>query len=208
MIYANDTRMNIQIEPGMDVRQRQRLFYLPDLSKMEVAAMLHETVVKDVKQGMFAQVEGGGARRAHAGGARRLGGPVAVADHAVGERHQVFRRAGEARHDPQGLLPGMTAEVEIRTVRRHDALAVPAEAVTVVDGHDVCYVTVDDHVKHREVTLGQASSDLLEVTAGLQEGEEVVLDPGQLDGSVRGRRPRDSRPGGLRTEWRDDEAAE
>ena len=47
---------DVRIEPGMSVRQRQRLFYLPDLTQMEVAAMLHESVVKDVKPGMLARV--------------------------------------------------------------------------------------------------------------------------------------------------------
>ena len=55
LIYANDERMNLVIEEGMMVRQRQRLFYLPDLGHMEVETMLHESVVDEVKPGMPAQ---------------------------------------------------------------------------------------------------------------------------------------------------------
>ena len=39
------------IEPGMPVRQRQQLFYLPDLNDMEVVAMLHESIVDQVNPG-------------------------------------------------------------------------------------------------------------------------------------------------------------
>ncbi len=44
----------------MPVRQNQKLFYLPDLNDMEVVALLNESVVNQVRDGMRAlvQVEG------------------------------------------------------------------------------------------------------------------------------------------------------
>ena len=41
----------------MPVRQRQPLFFLPDLKDMEVVAQLHESIVNDVRAGMTAKVE-------------------------------------------------------------------------------------------------------------------------------------------------------
>ncbi len=38
VIHANDARRQIVIEEGMPVRQRQPLFYLPDLKDMEIVA--------------------------------------------------------------------------------------------------------------------------------------------------------------------------
>ena len=40
----------------MAVRQRQELFYLPDLSEMEVQVALNESVVNRVRTGMRAKV--------------------------------------------------------------------------------------------------------------------------------------------------------
>ncbi len=72
----------------------------------------------------------------------------------------------------------MTAEVEISTIHRPDVLTIPAEAMTVEDGLEVCYVTDGNNgLERREVKLGQTSQDRLEVTEGLNEGEQVVLDP-------------------------------
>ncbi len=45
LIYAHKPKRGVRIEAGMPVRQRQELFYLPDLSRMEVQVLLHETVV-------------------------------------------------------------------------------------------------------------------------------------------------------------------
>ena len=36
----------------MTVRQRQQLFFLPDLSQMEVVAMIHESIVDQVSPSM------------------------------------------------------------------------------------------------------------------------------------------------------------
>ena len=56
VIYANDPRREIFIEEGMPVRQNQKLFYLPDLTDMEVVALLNESIVSEVRAGMPAQV--------------------------------------------------------------------------------------------------------------------------------------------------------
>lgn len=183
VIYANQENRGIQIEAGMAVRQRQRLFYLPNLAKMEVAAIIHESVVKDVKPGMLAKV------KIEALAGRVLEGHVTEVTQLPVQNSwftDIRYFIGVVKLDtiPLGLLPGMTAEVAIQTVRRPDVLAVPPEALTMEEGHDVCYVTHDDHLDRREVTLGQVTRDLLEVTNGLNEGDTVILDPTHLDGAV------------------------
>ena len=59
-IYANgpfrEDAERTPIEPGASVRQGQELFYFPDLSKIEVVAMLNESVVDRVRSGMSARV--------------------------------------------------------------------------------------------------------------------------------------------------------
>jgi HlyD family secretion protein len=71
----------------------------------------------------------------------------------------------------------MSAEVAIATGQRHEVLTVPPAAVTVEDGQDVCYVARQGHLERRPVKVGQGTPALLEVIGGLDEGEEVVLDP-------------------------------
>ena len=63
VIYANNADREEFIEPGLPVRQRQHLFYLPDLNDMEVVAMLHESIVDQVNPGMRATVHVEGLRQ-------------------------------------------------------------------------------------------------------------------------------------------------
>lgn len=179
LIHANDSSRAVVIEPGMEVRQKQRLFFLPDLSKMEVSALLHESVVNQVTLGMRARIRIEGLPH------HVLEGHV-ISVAALPTRNffsEVTYYTGLIKIDtiPRGLKPGMSAEVDIATGHKSDVLTIPPEALTVEDGQDVCYVADGETLERREVKLGQSSRDLLEVTEGLSEGEKVVLDPSGCD---------------------------
>lgn len=176
VIYANDSDRDVSIEPGISVRQKQDLFFLPDLNRMEVVAMIHESVVSDVAAGMPARVVVEGLPR------YRLEGHVA----SMTQIPVFNRRTADIRNFPTivkldqvppGLRPGMTAEVEIALTRRENVLAVPPEAVGSEDGQKVCYVAREEGLERREVKVGHGTSDLVEILDGLAENEEVVLNP-------------------------------
>ncbi|MHB1560483.1 MAG: efflux RND transporter periplasmic adaptor subunit [Isosphaeraceae bacterium] len=176
VIYANNPRSQIFIEEGMPVRQSQKLFYLPDLASMEVLALLSESVVDLVRAGQPAvvTVEGLPDRTMH-------GRVTKVAHLALPPDWQSDTHYFEGIvtiDDPAPkLMPGMTAQVEVEIPPHEHVLAVPPEAVASDDGRDVCFVVHGDNLERREVTLGQVTEDLTEVTAGLREGEQVVLNP-------------------------------
>jgi HlyD family secretion protein len=173
VIYADNAEREQFIEPGLPVRQRQQLFYLPDLDDMEVVAMLHESIVDQVNLGMRATVHVEGMAN------RRIEGHVTkVAQMAVMNLRsdvRYFESVVKLENVPGGLRPGMSAEVEIALPRLDDVLTVPSEAVRVEGGHDFCFVVHEDGLERREVKLGQVTADLSQVTQGLKEGEQVVV---------------------------------
>jgi RND family efflux transporter MFP subunit len=73
------------------------------------------------------------------------------------------------------LSPGMYAETTIQLQRKNDALILPAQAV--VENGDQFYVLMVDatnHVEKRNVTLGIQTSNRVEITSGLQDGDNVI----------------------------------
>jgi RND family efflux transporter MFP subunit len=82
------------------------------------------------------------------------------------------------------LIPGMYAEVDLTLDRRDKVLAIPVMAVD-RDNSDsqpgaaqtgqVMIVTPNNRVEKRKVTLGIESSNNVEVSSGLNEGDSVVL---------------------------------
>jgi len=73
------------------------------------------------------------------------------------------------------LRPEMTANVTIFLETRKDVLAVPAKAVHRVHGKNVAHVLTAGQPEERAVKIGWKDSGWIEVAAGLQEGETVLL---------------------------------
>jgi len=181
VVIANRQGRAPEVFEGATVRQRQRQFYLPDLSRMVAVATLHETMVSRVRPGMPVKI------RLEAFPGMRLDGLVAsVAPMPYNERKT--ESANEATYflaavafEPTagGLRPGMTAELEILVEPRRGVLAVPTQAVASDGGRDVCYVVRPDRLRleRRPVRVGPSSHGLVEVSEGLAEGERVALQP-------------------------------
>jgi membrane fusion protein (multidrug efflux system) len=77
------------------------------------------------------------------------------------------------------LLPGMYAEIRFVLSRLNPPLIVPATALLpLTDGVHVIEVGTDGRVQHRKLRIVRDYGDYMEVDGGVNEGESVVLNPG------------------------------
>lgn len=77
---------------------------------------------------------------------------------------------------PEGLHDGESVDVSIIYERRTDVLTVPASAVTTEDGRTVVTQEgADGETVTTAVTVGETSGNLVEITEGLAEGDEVLV---------------------------------
>ncbi|MFO0950193.1 MAG: efflux RND transporter periplasmic adaptor subunit [Isosphaeraceae bacterium] len=181
LIYAGENGRDPAIDLGVEVRQRQKLFTLPDLSQMEVVAILHETVVTKVKPGMPAWV------RVEALPGREYEGvvmsisplPMPQSERRGEPSSNItyFQAKVKLTSPPSGLRPGMTSELEIVTQEKRGVLAIPYTAVEPNGQTFACRVVRGDKVERREVTLGTANHDLREVVKGLNEAKPSSSTP-------------------------------
>lgn len=185
VIYAHEGGAP-RVEVGARVFQKMDLFFLPDLSDMEVETILNESVVARVQSNQSTRVRIESLPDRSIEGHVTSVAPLPFFRRDIPGGTDVRSYIGKIRlHSaPRGLLPGMTAEVEIETGQRGEALVVPSEAIVVEKGHDYCYVSGKDGLERREVKVGEGTRDLVEVRSGLGEGEEVVLDPSKIDSEV------------------------
>ncbi len=73
------------------------------------------------------------------------------------------------------LRPGMFAAVSIETDRLDGVLVVPREALVLDAIGDVVFVVADGVARRREVELGVRSDEVVQVVAGLEAGEPLVV---------------------------------
>ncbi len=88
----------------------------------------------------------------------------------------------ELRGSPQGLHPGLFARVrfELAPEPGGDAIArltVPRSALVARGDLRAVYVVAQGTVALRQVRVGRAANDSIEVLAGLSPGERIALDP-------------------------------
>jgi len=73
-------------------------------------------------------------------------------------------------------LPGMLVRATFTLAKRHNVLAVPAEAVGIrPDGSRTVFVVEGDIARQRKVTAGLEGGGWVELTGGVQEGDKIVL---------------------------------
>ncbi len=79
------------------------------------------------------------------------------------------------------LLPGMYAQVDLSSAGAYQPLLVPSDAlVSRGDGTQVAVVRPDHTVHLQKIQVGRDYGDHLEVTGGLQEGDTIIPNPGDL----------------------------
>lgn len=176
-IHANDPHSSSetpQIDVGAMIRQRQPIIWLPDLSRMQVRAMVHESQLPFVQPGLRARILVQG---------REFTGQLATIANQPertrrSQQHLKYFAATVRIDDDSGSLrPGQTAEAEILLTHHSDVLTVPVTAI-VQQGDDVfAWVQTGDAPERRRVVLGAVNDQFAEIASGLHEQDEVLSNP-------------------------------
>lgn len=168
------------IQEGATVRERQSILTIPDMREMAVKVNIHESAVQRVAVGQTVKVS------VDAFPDEELTGLVTkvavVADSAnsfMNPDLKVYPTTIKIDGTHEWLRPGMSAEIEILVRSLEDVVYIPIQAVTYFDDKRVVYVSNRGRPDRREIEVGTFSDSFIEVTSGLEEGEEVLLLPPQ-----------------------------
>lgn len=76
---------------------------------------------------------------------------------------------------PEGIKPGMTADIEITSASKENILVIPEEAIKKEDGKNFVKVYKNGKIEKREIKVGLKGDGKVEVVSGLKEGEKIIL---------------------------------
>jgi HlyD family secretion protein len=72
----------------------------------------------------------------------------------------------------------MTAEIRIIVDdRQEDVLQIPVQSVLSIANRFFAYVAVNGEIERREIKVGDANDEYMEILDGIAEGERVVMNP-------------------------------
>ncbi len=175
--YANERWYDAseRIREGTEMYPGRAVYYLPDMTRMQVKANVHESVVDRIKVDQKATI------RLDAFSDTKLAGTVsAVAGMAASTYSNVQNYETVILIDklPENLAikPGMTAEVDILVGSYADVICVPVGAITEYFEQTYVYVLSGSKVERRIVKTGRVTHSFIEITEGLEVGEVVALD--------------------------------
>jgi HlyD family secretion protein len=180
VIYANTRSRDreTEIKEGLVVKERQVILQLPDLTRMRADVEVHESKVDEITLGMPAIVR-----------VQDLKFPGVVTSVANRPESNWFSTAKKyivgvrINKNSETLRPGFTAEATIIVSDLKNVIAVPVAAV-IEDGEEfICAIRDGEGFERRVVTLGKSDDRFIEIVEGLEEGEQVFLNPGTVLGA-------------------------
>jgi cobalt-zinc-cadmium efflux system membrane fusion protein len=153
---------------GEVIDPNKTLFTVADLSTVWVRADFPEQQAGRLKTGLTIEV------RVSAYPDTMFQGPITYVGAVIDPTTRTVTARAEVSNPEGRLRPEMFAEVTVATGEQA-VLSVPRTAVQQIGSRTVAFVVRGPHrFESREVTLGQASSEYIQVVAGLTSGDEVV----------------------------------
>ncbi|MBN1515135.1 HlyD family efflux transporter periplasmic adaptor subunit [Candidatus Sumerlaeota bacterium] len=167
---------------GINVYSGQILATIPVLSKMIVKTRIPETHRSKIKEGQLALIYVPAVDNLEMSGSIEMvsqmteklnpweGGDEGVKYYPI--------EIGVENVDPR-ITPGLTAKVEIIIDEVQDALYLPFECVYLDGDQAWCDVWINKQIVPRKIEAGRASMHYVEILSGLEEREQVLLNPGK-----------------------------
>ena len=97
----------------------------------------------------------------------------------ISEQNRVLSVEADVRNSGR-LRPGAFVKAEIVTNQTASAVTVPPNAIVTFAGIDKVILVEGGKALEKAVTLGRRGSDWVEIKAGVNVGQAVVIDPGNL----------------------------
>src|SRR5208337_3901199 len=182
VVYANDTNRSFgnnapQIEEGATVRERQKIFSLPDITRMQVNTKVHESQIDKITPDMKARIRVDAFSDTELEGTVLDVAPLPDPNTIFSSDVKVYTTRVRIDNPLPGLRPGMNAEVTILVDRKENVLSVPVQAIIEYSSKDHVALRTPSGFERREVELGATNDKFVEVTKGVTAGAVVALNP-------------------------------
>ena len=184
VVYASQKSSRsepVVIEEGASVRERQAIINLPDLDSMKIDARIHESKISRVMVGQPVEIEidalPGDPYRGRLQSVSSVPMPGSWPNTDLKE-YQAVVEINDSTEKVRKLKPGMTAQVRIIVEdRKEDVLQVPVQSVVSFSGKYFSFVAAPTGVERREIKVGDANDEYMEILDGISDGEKVIMSP-------------------------------
>ena len=166
------TISSVTAEEGFYVKKGDTGFHIDDISRIFVPIEVSEIDFEDVYLGQKAEVTLDAiSDKVYEGTVYNISDVGEESGNAT-----IFTALVELTEPDEAIKAGMTAEINVITSEKVDALLVPLTAITTEDGINYLSVSTTSGTRKIQVTTGLTSGDIVEISSGdIVEGTEVIV---------------------------------
>lgn len=179
VVYARERKRHGSDEPvslGKEIREREQILQIPDLTNMVVQLDIHESSVKKVRRGQRAWITVDALPgQVFPGTVLRVALVPSSQSSWMNPDLKVYEADVKLEEIAEGIKPGMHAQVEILVDQLDSVLQIPLQCVAQAGSRTFVYVSKGDDIELREVEVGLNNQSYVHVKSGLEEGEFVYL---------------------------------
>src|SRR5262245_55634868 len=146
------------------------------MDPLRLRAEIPERESHNVRTGQNVRVTVEGDQNVYVGQIMRLS-PV------IAEQNRMLVVEADVRNNGK-LRPGSFAHAEIVTNDAKMAVTVPNNAIVTFAGIDKVIVVQNGKALEKQITTGRRSPEFTEIVAGINVGEKVIVDPGNLQSGM------------------------
>ncbi len=167
-----------RIRVGASVDERREIIFLVTAETYNVDIQIQETDLKKVEEGLPAKITVDALPdEIYQGTVKRVSPLPDQHQRYLNPNLKVYNTDIEIKGDSNAMRNGMSCMVEIVVEEYEDALYVPIQAVTKVNGQSTVFARHEDRIEARPVTVGLDNNRMIHIQNGLEEGEFVLLKP-------------------------------
>jgi HlyD family secretion protein len=164
------------IREGTIVREQQPIIMIPNLSQMGVKVRIHESYIKKIQKGQKVRITADAFPEIKIlGEVTKVGVLPDSQNRWMNPDMNVYQTTIRITSVHDWLKPGMSVKAEILVKELTNVVYVPIQAVTLVNGKQICSVEKSGRQERRTVEIGEFNDEFIEVKSGLQAGEKVFL---------------------------------
>ena len=174
----NDASITAPISGTISSRNVEpQAMLLPNVAPITIVSTDNVRVQANVTETIINRITLGQQVRVNVSAASELPftGEVTVVSPAANDMTAAFSIEIEIDNSDGLLRPGMFAEAFFVREEAINSIIVPRSAVLLVEGSPVVFIAVGEHAVKRDVSLGIDNGFEVEITGGLNEGEQLIV---------------------------------
>ncbi|SHK93613.1 efflux RND transporter periplasmic adaptor subunit [Desulforamulus aeronauticus] len=165
----------VTIEPGEMVSSQAAPITIVQIDTVKVKVNVSENIIDSIKTGSDTPVTINALKKDFVGKVISIAPKADSATRAFAVEISIANPTGE-------IKPGMVARLNLTTGTSSAVLALPIDAVLERDGQHSVFIVEDGKAKEVSVKVGATSGELMEIRAGLKEGQTVIVTGNRLVG--------------------------